>query len=96
MSLTSAIESAREIYAWLDEHGRVVCREDKQGGGVVGNNRAIPNNWTPLAALPDKPMSEDEIASKISHMISRDNHYQPVDIIRALKAANVLYVEEKR
>lgn len=41
-----------EPVAWLDEHGRVVVREDALGGGWITMNRAAPDNWTPLAAAP--------------------------------------------
>jgi len=50
------------IHAWLDEHGRVVSREDNHCGGFVGKNRAIPDSWTPLYTryLPPAPKAGGE------------------------------------
>jgi hypothetical protein len=42
------VEELRKAVAWLDEHGRIVAREENWGGGFVGNDRAIPDSWTPL------------------------------------------------
>lgn len=43
--------------------------------------------------LPDKPMTEDEIVQLIWDKADKD--FTPESIVKALKAANVLYVEEK-
>ena len=41
---------AMEPDAYLDEHGRVVMREGRKWkGDYVGNDRAIPDSWQPLA-----------------------------------------------
>jgi hypothetical protein len=56
-----------------------------------------------LAALPDQPMTEDELVGLIASKVIGDVNGvlwdtgtdMCRDIIRALKAANVLYVEDK-
>lgn len=51
-----------------------------------------------LSALPDRPMSEDEILKiaieGLRESYANDFEGLAKDVIRALKSANVLYVEE--
>lgn len=82
MTITKAIEAAREALKIFS------------GDAFEIADRA-------LAALPEKPMMGDEIATMIRDILienvddsSSVLNVTTYDIIRALKAANCLYVEE--
>lgn len=82
MILTKAIEAAREALS------------DSTIYNPMGTVNRIEKA---LAALPDKPMTEDEIAKIIQRIVKMDfgSGITAHKIIEALKAANVLYVEDE-
>lgn len=95
MTLAKAIEAARESLTLVED-----CFRLSKEGKPVPQQHLRDVCSGALAALPDKPMTEDEIFEVIMSSnewndggcILPDNARK---IIRALKAANVLYVEDK-
>lgn len=91
MSNTKAIEAAREALAGLS----LSLSLDADLRGYTGLSKKVDKA---LAALPVKPMTEEEIERTIVTCINtgRYTEYQVARmIIRALKAHNCLYVEDK-
>lgn len=77
MTLTNAIAAAR-----------IISNDLKNT--VAHNVGTAVNLRNALAALPDKPMTEDEI----KEIILRNLYLGEYGIFRALKAADCLYVKE--
>lgn len=101
MTLTKAIEAARDLLIKVKSGG--------YNGDVTVKNDITFMEWVTLtktqrielaeqalAALPDKPMAEVQIFDLIDDATKITLEGETIhEIIRALKAANVLYVEEK-
>lgn len=100
MTLTKAIDAAREAL----KHASAVLFLDHfyKEPKIPAVKAAYDIVDKALAALPDKPMTEDEIDALIRYEVCNNGDLRlgvNVDkcvesIITALKAANVLYVEE--
>lgn len=93
MTLAKAIEAARDglevSQLWLANCIPVT---------EVKGKKPLPVIVKALATLPDKPMTEDEIAKIIDRALQTAYDHDLVEsdqIIRALKAHNVLFVEDK-
>lgn len=89
MTLTKAVEAAKQhnlnaLRYVTIEHLSGIADEIEQA----------------LAALPDKPMSEDEIQSVIFFHFANSgigiDSGQICEVIKAMKSANVLYVSEEK
>lgn len=95
MTLTKAVEAAKIAafkYGWNCGYKS----GNKDAGPYSGNTcqEDMKKYREDCSALPDKPKSEDEILKIIEDGWKNGrNGYR--DILKALKAANVLYVEEK-
>lgn len=92
MTLHKAIEAAR--------NGLTIAEDFMKDKNVPSFGYQVVKQA--LSALPAKPMSEDEIATKIRDILienvddsSSVLNVVSYDIIRALRDAGVLYVEEK-
>lgn len=101
MTLTKAIESLKEAtLQMLDDGGFTDCDGNARtpthvfiGGSFchAAGEMAVKS----LAALPDKPMTEDEIMTIIyTAWDDKENGGDLHKLMQVLKAANVLYVEE--
>lgn len=87
MTLTKAVEAAREALK-----RNIVCME----GNLDGSAMIHAETKQALAALPEKPMTEQEIHDLVyPDILAFIDKEELTIVIRALKAANVLYVEEK-
>lgn len=112
MTLTKAIEAARGAL----KHGydRLGTIKDCIGNKDDAVRKKLLGIWAhadkpmneidrAFSALPDKPMTEDEIFSILFYLKDDSGQYLfrgtsalgARAVIRALKAANVLYVEDK-
>lgn len=90
MTLTKAIEAARVAMARATSH---------LGWSNNAKKAAVELNQA-LAALPDKPMTEDQLEGKIGNTIAfykadGNSYFIARKIIQKLKSDNVLYIEEK-
>lgn len=92
MTLTKAIEGAREALTNLKKYQKPMNKVGREFfKGLAHQNDLLDNA---LAALPDKPMTESELVN-ILKLEFINKTPSPLNIIRALKDANVLYVKEK-
>jgi hypothetical protein len=80
MTLSKAIEAARE--AFIEIKGR------------TGRQVILYHADKALAALPEKPMTEDEVILLIKASTGTLFDHEARNIIHALRAANVLFVKE--
>lgn len=87
MTLTSAINAAREA---LNKAVTIRALSPHHEPWVVEICRLCCEAKSSLTALPDKPMTEDQILE----IILRAGCHK--SILRDLKAANVLYVSEEK
>lgn len=106
MTLTKAIEAARAyreadtkmVEACMD-HGYDSPEHDRADDAFMACRRPLDDA---LATLPDKPMTEAELFDIVHVYFRQQNSVlsfheaQTTMVIRALKAANVLYVKETK
>lgn len=99
MTLHKAIEAAREALTSAKHalaNGQFMYNKYANDSWKNGYQKDLDNVKKILSTLPANPMSEDEIFGiVIKYCIERDLNNTTMNVIRALRDADCLYVREK-